>query len=226
MRARQYATRFIIGASAAVGCASFSTVRSAVVSSGSAFTAQATVASPPGDAAAWFWSFDCEQRCDHAIAGGDLAYAYGRGATSRRPYTVGAGLNGTFPYVEGYLQLDTSRTRPFGVGVRGGLPVGGWMEHQVYARYDVKMTSGVRLLWNPGVLYHTGHSPNGENPGTFVGVVQGFGAAVGSGARVITPSVAVVWGRTARRSGATQIGPVSQVFGSAGLSVGFRRRDR
>lgn len=100
------------------------------------------------------------------------------------------------------------------------------MEHQVYARYDMMRTSGARLLWNPGVVYDTGHSPNGENPGTFVGLVEGFGVAIGTGARVVTPSIALVWGRAERRHGATRIGQASQVFGTAGFSVGFRRRER
>jgi len=224
MKLRLHNFGLLTGAIAMLGCTSFSTVRSAVVTPASAFTAQVTVASPPGDAAEWFWSFDCESQCNHAIVGGDLAYAYGKGTTSRRPFTLGAGLNGTIPYVEGYLQLGTSRGRPFGIRVRAGFPVSGWMEHQLYGRLDFVTRSGVRYLWNPGVLYHTGRSPNGENPGTFVGLVQGFGVEVQADGYVFTPSAALVWGRTERTHGLDQIGPVSTVFGSAGISVGFAHR--
>lgn len=226
MHLRQSIAVAVAGSSVTLGCTSFSTVRSAAVTTGSAFTVQAAVSSPPGDVAAWFWSIDCAQECNHPVAGGDFTYAYGRGMASRQPYTIGAGLNGLLPYVEGYVQLDTSRTRPFGVGVRAGLPVLGAMQHQVYARYDVALSPGVRWLWNPGIVYHSGNSQNRENPGTFLGLVQGVGVAIGKGARVFTPSVALVWGRAERRSYGAKIGPESRLFGSAGLSVGFRHRER
>jgi hypothetical protein len=223
--------RWILIGGVATGCTSFATVRSAEVNAGSSFTAQAAIASPPGDAAGWFWNFDCASQCNHAIVSGDFVYASGRRTGSGHPYTIGAGLSGTFPYAEAYWQLDTSRTRPFGIGGRAGLPISGWAEHQLYARYDVVTASGTRWLWNPGVVYHTGNSPSGGNPGSFVGLVQGFGVAMGTGSTVFTPSVAVVWGHT-RRSNAIIDNAFarnvsgSQVFGTAGMSVTFRRRLR
>ncbi len=233
MQSHRFTRRFVsrvvgyawLAAGAAPSCSSFATVRSARVTPGSSFTMQAAVASPPGDAAAWFWSLDCTDQCNHAIPGVDLAFASGQRTASRTPFTIGGGLNGFYPYVEGYLQVDTTRARPFGIGVRAGIPISGWMQHQLYARVDLVRTSSVRLLWNPGVVYHTGHSPNGSNAGTFLGLTQAFGAAIGAGSAVFTPSVSMVWGRTERRGFTSEAGTSSRLFGTASVSVTFRKHD-
>ena len=219
-----------VAAAALVACAgactSFATVRSAEVRPGAALTVQASVASPPGDEAAWFWSADCAQNCNRTIPSADVVLAHGWSRRDARAFTLGAGVNGTHPYAEGYLQLGASARRPFGVGARVGLPVQRWTEHQLYGRLDLPLGTRTRLLWNPAVFYHTGNSPNGENPGTFVGLVQGLGLRLGAGSAAVTPSVAAVWGRAEHRSGDQRYGPASRLFGTAALSVTLQPRDR
>lgn len=161
--------------SVATACTSFSTVRSAQVSRASSFTMQGSVASTPGELAGWFWSLYCVQNCANPIIGVDLAYASGRAIESAQPYSIGGGVNGLFPYVEGYLQLDTARARPYGIGARIGIPWYGWSEHQVYARMDWRVRNRTRLLWNPGIVVHTGGSENGMSRGTFIFVSERHG---------------------------------------------------
>jgi hypothetical protein len=200
------------------GCTAFSTVRSAQVHPGSSVTVQASVASRPGDDAAWFWSWDCAESCDHRIPSADIVYAYGRVSHVVRPYTIGGGINGTSPYVEGYAQLTDSTRLPFGVGGRLGIPLGVVREHQVYARADFRVGEHARLLWNPGVFYHSNKPSNGNSVGSFLGLVQGFGLELGS----VTPSIAIVWGKAERRTGGISRGPTQKVFVTAALSATLR----
>lgn len=207
----------------APACTSFATLRSASVRPGASLTVQASLASPPGDDAAWFWSLDCASDCDHAITSMDLAFAYGTRSTAAPPMTFGFGLNGTSAYLETYLQLGRSKPLPFGVGARLGLPIESWHTHQVYGRLDVRLSQDARLLLNPGLFYHTGASPNGQNPGSFVGLVQGVGFELGSGSLVITPGLAAVWGRAERTSYGQTFGPTSRLFATVSLGITFRR---
>lgn len=222
--AQQLSRVFAICALAAVtGCISFSTVRSAAVTRGLSTTIQAAVASPPGEQAMWFWSDECF-RCNSPIGGSDLALSYGFPNASGHPLALGLGLNGFYPYAEGYLQLGSSPNRPFGMGARLGLPLSTWKNHQVYARLDIPLDSAVVLLWNPGLVYHAGNSPNGENPGAFVGFVQGVGVQLGTGSGVFTPSAALVIGRAHHRSGPELHGPEIRAFATAALSVTLGRK--
>jgi len=216
---------FVLVAFACGGaCTSFATVRSAQVQPGPSIGAQASVSTPPGDDAAWFWSFDCASQCDHPVFGGDLGFTYGwvrpGGATG---FAFGVGTSGTHPYVDSYLQLGAGRT-PFGIGMRLGPPVSNWREHQLYARYDVPLGDRTRLLLNPAAFLHEGKSPNGDNPGTFLGFVQGVGLML-EGERISwTPAVALVAGRAKRTSYGQQFGPTTSVFGSASVGVTLHRR--
>lgn len=208
------------GIAGAAACTSFATVRSAEVPAGPSLTVQASVASPPGDEAAWFWGLDCARDCDRSIPGGDVVLAYGRTPRAGRAFTLGVGISGwLYPYAEGYLQLGGSARLPVGVGARLGLPAQSWTEHQVYGRVDVPLGDRMRLLWNPSAFYHVGKSPNGQNPGRFTGHVQGLGLQLGTGTAVVTPSVAVVSGRAERESYGQRYGPESRVFGTAALGV-------
>lgn len=214
---------------ALAACTSFSTVRSAEVHAGPSALVQGAATTPLDDDAGWFWSFDCDRECGDQVISGDAGVAYGwRPDGSARAFALAIGTSGTHPYVDGYLQLDGGR-RPYGVGVRLGPPVTPWREHQLYGRLDVPMGEGRRLLLNPAVLVHEGRSPNGENPGTFVGFVQGVGLLL-EGERVSwTPSLAIVTGRTRRTQGDVEIGPSWSTFGVAAVGVALHRprgRDR
>jgi hypothetical protein len=202
------------------GCASFATVRSAEVTRGASIVTQASLAGRPGDEAAWFFNLDCASNCDRSIASGDIAVAYGVRTGSDVPFTIGAGLNGTFPYLEGYAQLGRGKI-PFGIGARAGIPIG-WAMHELYGRLDIPLSQSARLLWNPGVVYLAGNSPNGENPGSFSAIAQGVGIQFGSGNFTFTPSAAFVWARAEHNSYGEQFGPSSRGFATVAVSVGLR----
>ena len=114
--------------------------------------------------------------------------------------------------------------RAFGVGAKLGVPLVGWSNHQVYARYDIPLRDGSRLLWNPGLFAHFGNSPNGENPGHFLAMVQAVGLEHRGERRTMVPAVALVVGQGRRESYDTSEGPFTTVFGVATLSVTFHRR--
>ena len=208
----------VVASSAA--CTSFSTVRSAEVYPGPSVSVQASASMPPGDDAGWFWSFDCAVRCNHPIVGGDVGLAYGW-AGSQGGFALALGTSGTHPYIDAYAQIGTGRS-PWGLGARLG-PFGNWREHQVYGRYDVRFNDRSRLLLNPALFIHEGESPNGNNPGKFVGFVQGVGVLF-EGRRVSwTPAVALVAGRAERTSSGEKFGPTTSVFGAASLGMTLHR---
>ena len=141
--------------------------------------------------------------------------------------SVGGGIDGLRPYAEVFHQLPVAR--PVGIGAR--LSIAGrsnWKTYQLYMRSDFRLDDETRFLWNPGLFVHRGNSPNGENPGSFIGLVNGFGFASGSGPVTVTPSASVIWGRTQRKTYGEQIGPSQTVFVTGAISIGFRedRRDR
>lgn len=213
----------VFSPSLTAACTSFATVRSAEVRAGPSVALQASASTRPGDVAGWFWSYDCAQACDHPVVGGDIGLTYGwPGSGGSKAFALGAGASGTHPYVDGYLQLGAGR-HPFGIGARVGPPVTNWREHQLYGRYDVRVGGITRLLLNPAVFLHEGRSPNGENPGSFLGFVQGIGLLL-EGERVSwTPAVALVAGRAQRTSSGQRYGPVGSVFGMASVGVTLHR---
>lgn len=208
---------------ATTGCASFATVRPARVQPGGSLTVQGSLTTPPGEDAGWFWSLECEAGCNHPVAAVDAAYTFGwTGAT---PVALGLGVNGgVFPYVEGYVQMNGDSLRAFGVGARAGIPVFGWSNHQLYARYDLPLANGTRLLLNSGVFLHTGNSPNGENPGHFVALVPAVGVEHRGRRRTTIPALALVLGRGERDSYGQQVGPFTTVFAAASVSITYHRR--
>jgi hypothetical protein len=205
----------------ATACTSFATVRSAEVRPGPSLAVQGSASTRPGDVAGWFWSYDCAQACDHPVVGGDVGVTYGwpRGE-SAGAFALSVGLSGTHPYVDGYVQLG-ARHNPFGIGARIGPPVTNWREHQLYGRYDVRLSEATRLLLNPALFLHEGRAPNGENPGSFFGFVQGVGLLLEGEHVSWTPAIALVAGRAQRNSSGQQYGPVGSVFGAASLGVTF-----
>jgi hypothetical protein len=136
------------------------------------------------------------------------------------------GLNGTNLYVEGYRQVrgptahGPGRTA-IGVGGRAGVPGFHWSEHRDFARVDLKMAPGVTLLMNPGLLLNTGNSPNGENPGSFWAITQGFGLELRWDGTSWTPFMTWVGGWT-RRTHWGETRPVTGTsFVVSGMSVTF-----
>jgi hypothetical protein len=197
--------------------------RSAEILPGPSTALHASLSTPPGDVAGWFWSLECVQACDHPVVGGDLGLTYGWTRQAGKPsVALGVGTNGTFPYLDGYLQLGTGR-RPFGMGARIGLPASSWREHQLYGRYDVRLSGTTRLLLNPALFLHEGRAPNGESPGSFLGFVQGVGLLFEGEQMSWTPAMALVAGRAQRNSYGQAYGPVRSVFGTASLGVSFHR---
>ncbi|HEX5725278.1 MAG TPA: hypothetical protein VFX98_07415 [Longimicrobiaceae bacterium] len=201
-------------------CTSFLAVQSAEVRAGPSLRVQGSISTPPGDGAAWFWSLDCAENCDHPIPGVDLALSFGSERAS-----LGVGLNGAFPYAEAYAQLNRPEQNPYGLGARLGVPVPGWnwTEHLLYARYDHRLASGKLLLLNPTLFYHTGNSPNGTNPGSFLAFVQGIGVLSEGRNTSVVPALSVGFGRGERRRDSEVIGPFYTVFAVASVSVTFHR---
>ena len=114
--------------------------------------------------------------------------------------------------------------RPFGVGARLGIPAWSWRDHQIYARYDIPIGGETRVLLNPGVFLHEGTSPNGQNSGSFLGVVQGMGLQIEGEYVSWTPAVAVVAGQSRRNRYGRRDGPVSSVFATASMGMTLHRR--
>lgn len=215
-------TALLALALAAGGCTSFATVRSAEVVAGPSVMLQGSITSPPGDDAAWFWSYDCASSCDHAISTLDASFTYGW--VDERPYSLGVGISGLiFPYIEGYWQLNGDSTRAYGLGGRLGVPVIGWSSHQLYFRYDIPFSGDRRLLLSPALFFHAGASPNGENSGYFAAFVQSVGLEHRAERATVVQSVALVAGRGDRDTFGDG-GPFTTVFGTASMSVTFHRR--
>ena len=203
------------------GCASFAMPRSAVVDPGLQMNAQASVSLPPGDDAAWFWSFDCAQDCNHAIPAADVNLTWGSAGGGGKGFALGAGLNGTYPYVEGYWQARGGPSAPFGVGTRVGVPVTSWNEHQVYVRFD-RQTEGGRVLFNPALFLHTGNSPNGQNPGRFIGLVFAVGYETGGNKLRYTPGLALIAAHVSRERYGDPIASGVTVFAAASMRLELR----
>ncbi len=207
------------------GCTTFATVRSAEVRLGPSVAVHQSVSTPPGADAGWFWiwSLDCNAPCDGPVVGGDVGITYGLERDRLgRPVAVSVGTSGVHPYLDGYVQLSEGR-RPFGIGARVGPPITSWREHQLCARYDVPLGTATRLLLNPSIFLHEGRSPNGENPGHFLGLVQGIGLHVEGERLSWTPAVAVIAGRANRTSYGQEYGPTSSVFMTASLGITWHR---
>jgi hypothetical protein len=204
-------------------CTSFANVRSARVRPGTSFDLQSSFASNPGDAAGWLLgnNIDCAERCGGGILGGELGVARGFARPSL-PFTLGAGMMGLVPYAEGYVQLAGGE-RPAGIGARIGIPalfqapMG-----QVYARFDLPIVGGRRLLWNPAVFHASGTTAAASARVT--ALVNGIGLETGNG-NTVTPSLAFVIARTQHDFGVVREGPSVARFVVAGLRVAFGRSE-
>ena len=202
-------------------CTSFATVRSAEVLPGASIAAQASTTTRPGDIPGWFWSYDCADRCDHPVVGGDAGVTYGwPNREGSAALAISLGLSGVHPYIDLYTQVGRGQ-QPFGVGARLGVPLTTWREHQLYGRYDVPLGGSTRLLLNPAVFIHEGASPNRANRGSFLAFVQGIGVMF-EGERVsCTPAIALVSGRARRTLSGGESLSVGSMFGAASIGVTF-----
>lgn len=203
------------------GCTSFSSVRSAEVNPGVSARVQAAVASPPGEGAAWFYNFDC-YRCSAIPPAVELGFEYGVLPSDGRAYSIGASLNGFYPQLEAYVVLHTEEQSASGIGARVGVPLWNWTSHQMYGRYDRSLGPRTKLLYNPAVGLHIGNSPNGQNPGHMLTLVQGIGIQFASRNLTFVPSFALVLGS----GGRTSYGEPSSfntAFGTFSGSLSFHR---
>ena len=221
-RSTAFRALLLVGPAAVlVGCSGFTSVRSAEVVPGRSIDVGMTMATPPGEDAAWFWTYDCASSCDRSIPAVDVAFTLGKAPAAGRPYEVGLGLSGFFPYAHGYVQLREGRY-PFGVGGRAGVSLAGWLEAALFMRQDVPLGSNTRLLLSPGLFWHGGNSPNGANPGSFTAAAAGVGLEHSFGSVSIAPTALLVAGRVDRTSYPTSIdGPAA--FAVLGLTARFGR---
>jgi hypothetical protein len=205
------------------GC-TLSTVRSAEVYPGLSMSAQASAMSPPGEDAYWFWAYDC-YRCNNWIPGLYAEMTLGNvSADGTRGHEFSAGIDAFSPFVGAYKQLAKSERSAYGIGGRVALPLVSWNWSQVYGRYDRILRPGQRLLVNPAVLLHWGNSPNGENPGYYVGLVQGVGMEEEGDHASFIPAVSVGLLSGKRSSYGQSGGPFTTAFATASLTVVLHRK--
>lgn len=205
------------------GC-TLSTVRSAEVYPGLSLNAQASAMSPPGEDAYWFWAYDCDG-CNEWVHGLYAEMTLGNvSADGARGHEFSAGLDGLVPFVGAYRQLGKSERSAYGIGGRVGLPLVSWTTSQVYGRYDRILRPGQRLLLNPAVLLHWGNSPNGENAGHFLGLVQGVGMEEEGEHASFIPAVSVGLLSGKRPSFGDSGGAFTTAFATASLTVVLHRK--
>ncbi len=175
------------------GCSTFVPVRSAQVETGGRVEVVATVATPPGEDAGWFFSLDCGATCDASGPALGVGMTVGGRTDGGWAYEVGGGLAGLFPYAEGFLQLRGG-AGPIGVGGGFGLSRGAGFEDVVYRAYDLAEVDGSRVYGTTSLFRHAGRSPNGQVGGSLTALGQGFGIELGP----LAPSAALVVARVGR----------------------------
>lgn len=200
-------------------CTSFSSVRSAEVHAGASARVQAALASPPGEGAAWFYNLDCPG-CTTIPPAVELGIEYGVLPDSGHAYSFGASLNGVYPQLDGYVVLRRSERSATGIGARVGVPISTWNAHQLYGRYDRVFGAGTRLLYNPVVGLHLGTSPNGQNSGHLLTLVQGIGLQLESRHVTFVPSFALVLA-TGGRTSYGEPTSFTTAFGTVSASLSF-----
>jgi hypothetical protein len=183
--------------SLASACTSFAGVRSAEVDDGFHADLGITAATPPGDDAAWFWTLDCAEDCDHFIVSPHAAIGYGFVPSTGPSVDVGLGISGSYGYLEGYVQLARDQN-PFGLGARIGAPGTDWREDSLFARFDRSIGAATRLLFVPSFFLHSGNSPNGQIPASFLAVAPGLGLFRSHEGGSYTVSLVPVFGQTKR----------------------------
>lgn len=174
-----------------MGCASFSSMRPADIKQGISFHIKGGLSNPPGRETYWFYDFgsDCPLCFSKPIAISEIGLNYGF-----KPYSLGVLMNGFVPQLELYRQLHEGDKSDYGFGGRLGIPIG-WHSHQLYFVYHKKMNDHLKVMFNPGLFYHTGQSPNGANTGSLLFFTQGIGLAIESNYITFLPGVAFIGGK-------------------------------
>lgn len=209
---------------ASAACTTFGAPRSAEVRPGWTTSFQATATTPVDDESGWFWSYDCASNCGHAVVAPEVAVTWSVIEPGSPPAAIGLGINGTYPFLDVYVQAGCGE-RPFGFGGRAG-SMGTWHELRLYGRYDIPTSSNGRLLLNPALFLLTGNSPNGANPGTFAALVQSVGFEARGDRVSAVPGASVVLGRGVRTSFGDRIGPFTTFFATLSIRLTFLRRPR
>jgi hypothetical protein len=204
-------------------CTPFVAVHPAAVEPGVNISFQAALTTPPGDDAAWFWSFDCAFECNHVILAPDLGVHIATDEAFGLPLQVGVGMAGSSGYTEIYKQMGDAPGRPWGVGGRIGIPWADWSEHRLFARFE-RPAGDHSLVLNPTLYLYTGNSPNGQNPGTFVAFIQGFGLVDRRERTTVIPALAAGVGRGWRKQYGEEIGPFNTAFATASISIIVHRQ--
>lgn len=221
-RANRLLTTLAVSVAAAVAgaCTSFADVRSAEVSPGLGFSTGVTLATPPGDDAAWFWALDCDAACNQWLLSPAASLTVGVGSADGAPaYEIGLGTSGIYPHVEGYVQIRQG-SRPLGVGVKVGVSRWAWYQDAVFLRYDVPLRDGYRLLFVPTLLRHAGS--NDTTRGSFTALAAGFGLDRRTGGASWTLSVVPVVGATRRKSQGLAPAPTSVESQTGFVAVSLR----
>lgn len=175
-------------------CTTFVPVRPGAAQDGTSVHIRMTMATPPGDDAAWFWSFWCAHECDRAVGGVEVDAGHGTGGGQDTGWEFGGGFSGVFPYLRGHVELNGGE-RSVGVGGRFTLPVPNWRQDMAYVAYDLSSSDSKTEAYGTTTLFrHGGHSPNGVQRGSFWAIAQGFGFAIDG----FRPELALVIGRTRR----------------------------
>jgi hypothetical protein len=205
------------------GC-TFSTVRSAEVYPGLSLSVQASTTTPPGEDVYWFSALDCYE-CNKPVTALYTELTLGSASPDgARGNEFSAGFDGLMPFIGAYRQLAKSERSAYGIGGRLGLPIVSWKSSQLYGRYDRLLAPGQRLLLNPALVLHWGNSPNGENPGHYVGIAQGVGMEFEGKSVSFIPAASVVLLRGERSCYGTCDGPFTTAFATASVAVVFHRK--
>lgn len=187
------------------GCATFSNVRSAEVTEGLSGSAHLTVLQDPGPSAGYLWAAgdlgDCRP-CSDDVATLDLSLRYGyRPPDAGYALEAGVGTVGfAQSYLEAFIGFGQGGPVPFGIGAR--VPIEAedrelaGKDYRVDARVDVRLGRRVRLVANPGWMYHVAGTP--DRPSWLSAFVPAAGVELSWAYLSITPAVGWIVGRGRR----------------------------
>ena len=177
------------------GCSAFALPRSAEVRPGPSLSIAAVAATPPGDAASWFFSIYCTSGCNRAMFTPAVSFLYGTaGADGVGRAEYGFGINGVVPYIEAYRRVDGGTGRAFGFGARAGA-LDESRQGQLYARIDLRRNGDRTTFLNPTWFGHFYRDQWFQAVGTAIGTEEVDGAS-SSLTLAVTPMLG--WARRGR----------------------------